>query len=563
MHPDQEYASYLLDGIANGFRIGFSHATHTCTPAKKNHPSANEHPSVISEGLANEVQKGRLIGPLNPNDYPYAQISSLGAIPKKHSDKWRLILDLSHPAGSSVNDGISKSFCSLSYMKVQDVVRQILKLGRGCFLAKIDVDSAFRNVPVHPHDRPLLGMIWNQQLYIDSVLPFGLRSAPKIFNAVAAALRWIAVQRGVTYLDHFLDDFITAAATEHECLGNLTLLENTCHILNLPLSLPKREGPSTTLVFLGIELDTIALELRLPAQKLERLKSTIQKWYDKFFRNHKPFCKRKELESLIGLLQDASIVVRPGRTFLRYLINHLKSSHHRRGNVFIRLNKEAQSDIVWWHCFIEHWNGLSMMLDDRKDHPDVVLTSDASGSWGCGAFWDKLWFQFIWPEALRNLHITNKEILPIVLAVATWGAQWKNKSVLCRCDNAAAVHIINASTSSDSYAMALIRCLHFLTARFNIALSACHLPGTENAIADALSRNKLSHFFSLNPQANRYPCPIPAAVINLLTKPHLDWTSQAWREMFSTIFMPPSQKILNTPIPQHTADTSTSAPVQD
>ena len=84
--------------------------------------------------------------------------------------------------------------------------------------------------------------------------------------------------------------------------------------------------------------------------------------------------------------------------------------------------------------------------------------------------------------------------------------------------------------------MALIRCLHFITARFNIALSACHLPGSENAMADALSRNKLSHFFSLNPQANRYPCPIPAAVINLLTKPHLDWTSQAWRETFSTSY---------------------------
>ena len=138
--------------------------------------------------------------------------------PKKHSDKWRLILNLSHPAGSSV-----KSLYSLSYMKVQDVVRQILKLGHGCFLAKIDVDSAFRNVPVHPHDRPLLGMIWNQQLCIDSALPFGLRSAPIIFNAVAAALRWVAVQRGVTYLD----DFLTAAATEHECLCVLTLLEDT------------------------------------------------------------------------------------------------------------------------------------------------------------------------------------------------------------------------------------------------------------------------------------------------------------------------------------------------
>ena len=109
---------------------------------------------------------------------------------------------------------IPQSICSLTYMKVQDAVRQILKLGQGCFLAKIDIDSAFRNVPVHPHDRHLL----------------------------------MVVQ---------------------------PLLTDTCRILNLPLSLPKREGPSTCLVFLSIELDTIKLELRLPADKLERLQSTI------------------------------------------------------------------------------------------------------------------------------------------------------------------------------------------------------------------------------------------------------------------------------------------------
>ena len=105
---------------------------------------------------------------------------------------------------------------------------------------------------------------------------------------------------------------------------------------------------------------------------------------------------------------------------------------------------------------------------------DIVLTSDASGSWSCGAFWDKLWFQFVWPEALSDLHITKKVIISIVLTAATWGTQWKNKSVLCRCDNAAAVHIINSGTSAELYTMALIRCLHFITARLNIALS---LPG--------------------------------------------------------------------------------------
>ena len=246
MHPDQQFASYyLLDGIANGFRVGFSHVNHSCTPTNHNHPSANEHPIVISEGLSDDIQRGHLAGPFNPADYPYVHISSLGAVPKKHSDKW--CLDFSHPAGSSVNDGISKSLCSLTYMKVQDAVRQILKLARVAFSLK------YLPSVMCPHDRHLLGMVWNQLLYIDTVLPFGLWSAPKIFNTIAAALQWIVIQRGMSYL--------TAAATETECLSNLTLLIDTCRILDLALSLPKREGPSTCLVFLGIQLDTVQLEL--------------------------------------------------------------------------------------------------------------------------------------------------------------------------------------------------------------------------------------------------------------------------------------------------------------
>ena len=157
-HPDRAPVNYIIDGISNGFRIGFSHPRQY-TLCSSNHPSANEHPLVISIALQNEVTKGRLKGPFNPREYLYIQVSSLSAVPKKQStDKWRLILDLSHPKGSSVNDGIDHNFCSLSYIKVEDVVRQIIQLGKGRLLAKIDIESAFRNIPVHPHDRHLLGM---------------------------------------------------------------------------------------------------------------------------------------------------------------------------------------------------------------------------------------------------------------------------------------------------------------------------------------------------------------------------------------------------------------------
>ena len=109
----------IIDGISNVFCIGVSHPQQ-CTPCSSNHPSVNEHPLVISNALQNAVMKGRLRSPFNPREYLYVLVISLGTVPKKHStDKWRLILDLSHLKGSSVNDGIDRNFCSLSYVKLK------------------------------------------------------------------------------------------------------------------------------------------------------------------------------------------------------------------------------------------------------------------------------------------------------------------------------------------------------------------------------------------------------------------------------------------------------------
>jgi len=91
----------------------------------------HEHPSVITEALDIEVAESCLVGPLDPREYPNVQVSSQGAVPKKHcQDKWRLILDLSHPNGTSMNDGIDRTLCSLTYMKVDDVVQPVLFLGK-------------------------------------------------------------------------------------------------------------------------------------------------------------------------------------------------------------------------------------------------------------------------------------------------------------------------------------------------------------------------------------------------------------------------------------------------
>ena len=97
-------------------------------------------------------------------------------------------MDLSFPPGNSVNDGIDPVICSLCYTTVEDVASLATQLGPHTLMAKIDIESAYRLIPVHPDDWFLLGVKWKDQVYIDLMLPFGLCLAPKTFNAIADAL---------------------------------------------------------------------------------------------------------------------------------------------------------------------------------------------------------------------------------------------------------------------------------------------------------------------------------------------------------------------------------------
>ena len=196
-HPNQRFRTYIVDGIKQGL----------CS-ARSNMSSSRQFPQIISQYLAEECAEGRIVGPLPRDFVNNVQVSRFGLIPKKSPSEWRLIVDLSSPEGRSVNDGVYEHLCSLKYVTVEDALLMVVACGRGTMLAKVDVQKEYRNVPINPADRPLLGMMWENNLYIDTALPFGLRSAPKIFTAVADAAEWIVHQEGVERVIHYLDDFL-------------------------------------------------------------------------------------------------------------------------------------------------------------------------------------------------------------------------------------------------------------------------------------------------------------------------------------------------------------------
>ena len=234
--------------ITSGFRIGFGYGNHSLRPTGKNLRSAYDHPKVVDLYLQNEVSLNR-VAELTPATLPWFQVNSFGVIPKPHKPgKWRLIVDLSAPEGHSINDFIPKENCSISYISVDLIANTILHLGQGAMLAKADVQEAFRTIPVNPTDRLLLAMEWKGSIFLDKVLPFGLRSAPIIFTAVADALEWIVRCQGVPYISHYVDDFILVGKPHSSDYANsLATMLRTCASLGVPIAPEKCEGPAKLL----------------------------------------------------------------------------------------------------------------------------------------------------------------------------------------------------------------------------------------------------------------------------------------------------------------------------
>ena len=233
--------------------------------------SASEHPEIVGSYLEVERSVGRVIKMKGTGELAGKRIhcNPFGVIPKKNKPgNWILIVDLSSPEGSSVNDGITKELVTLTYVSVDTVVGRVLELGKGSLLAKMDIRQAYRNIPVHPEDRILLGMAWEGSVYVDAALPFELRSAPLIFSAVADALQWIVKKGGVTWAEHYIDDFIMVGRPgAAECADNMAIMLQMCERVGLPVA--------HETVKVQQELDTQSLEIRLPAEKLRQLKDQL------------------------------------------------------------------------------------------------------------------------------------------------------------------------------------------------------------------------------------------------------------------------------------------------
>ena len=214
-------------------------------------------------------------------------------------------------------------------------------------MAKLDLKDAYHLGPVHPHDRPLLGMQWKEGIFIDGTLPFGLCSEPNIFSAVADGLMWMVQSQGFVHSLHCLDDFLFLGPSnspncEQALVQNITVVQ-------------RDEGPSTTLTFLGIEIDSGRGQLRLPQDKLSDLTHLLNYWmhcHHSLPHHSSPHWTgtKRDLLSLIELFNHAATIVHPGEPLRLYFDRVARSPCDPPGS------SKGRHSMVAYICELLEWH---------------------------------------------------------------------------------------------------------------------------------------------------------------------------------------------------------------
>lgn len=477
-----DYSDYqLCDFLEFGWPVNYS-LPHPPQGRQQNHNTANAYPSHVRQYLCDEINTGAILGPFStPPFTPWFNCSPLLTRPKKHSDKRRIIQDHSWPPGASVNYGVpSMTYLDKPYKlrlpSVDTLVALIKKHGPGSYLYGTDLSRAYKQLRSCPLDWPLLGIYFDGQWFCDISISFGLRWGAMACQRLTEAICFITKKEGHDNIS-YIDDFAGVAGAETHAHAGLQSLQYTMQTLGVSEATNKTSYPATKMLWIGFWFDTIKMEVRIPEDKIDEVRTLLLQW------RGKQKASRKQIQRLLGKLFYISQCCKPARLFVSRMLDTLREAPHQG---MVTLSTDFQKDVSWFVDLMPSYNGIHLL---QPSPPDVTAAVDSclTGIGGlCGTtFYATQIPQFV-QEEYHPIH--HLEMLNIVIAVKLWSADWEHKVVRILCDNAAAVAVLQHGRSRDPFLLACARDIWFETAIRDINLLPQHAPGNTLVTVDALSR---------------------------------------------------------------------------
>ena len=337
-HPDSKKVNYILEGLTKGFDLEYSGPFEPKTP--DNLSIADQDPQVIRNKLHKEIKLGRMVGPFTEPLFPDLNCSPVGLVPKKESTDLQMIMHL-------------------SYLVVQQ--------DHFCWIAKGDVQSAFRVAPIIFKHLRCLGIYFEEEYYMDFMLPFRSSISCMIFEEIARLVHWIYEERSAVHFVHYLDDFLWVHKNFIIFLNTCRVVKDTSEEIGLPLAPEKFVKPTQSITFLGLVIDSVHMAIAIPDDKHTK----IEKQLCNLLQAKKTTVK--QVQALAGSLNFITRAVQHGHPFMQKmydLVAGLKPNWH------VSISAEVKRDCHMWLCFLQEYGGWTQIHTPQT--PMVMLFTDAA-----------------------------------------------------------------------------------------------------------------------------------------------------------------------------------------
>ena len=535
----------LVEGADIGCKDPFRQAGMS-----SNAPSAVKNGNRVSDAIAVWVKKGFAYGPVKLNEVPvHAKFSGLMATEKPNGSV-RIILNLSAPKGSCVNDGIDNSEFLTTMSSTKMWVKALWKAGKGCLMSKVDWSDAYKHVSVRKQDIDLQWFTWCGRAFKELCLIFGAVSSAGIYDRLAKIVLFIVIKRSgmdPELVCQYLDDCCACAPFSSNLLyifdATFSEVAERLGIKLAPRDDPDKSfGPSTQGTIFGVYYDTVSWTWGLPEEKLIRLLHNLDRMLEL-----DEVCQ-EVVWSVVGKIQIVKPLVPSGKYNMYHLIKAYSISPDKKA--LVPLSADFKRQIWFWRTMLPVCCGRASIpnLSDSLPPWTLEVYTDAAGGTcrssghGVGAVSDNWWVYLPWHKAINSGRRTDDdkrldrvmsalELVGPLLGLCAASDACRNFVVRFWVDNNGSVCIFKKGYSpSCPLSSALVSAIACVAAGLGCRveleeITRCSTPLA--VMADALSKAAFGRFWQTAQQAgfssNLKQLEVPQALLEWVENPTADF----------------------------------------